>query len=286
MNEKKSVNSLKRQMTAAIAMVLVAGIALASATYAWFVSNNSVKATTTNISAQSNSAYLVIDNAAKGKTDKNSTSSTTASEEVGDGKTYADKAIYPAQWANGFDASKTTTGEKIYQFETAYASDKTKADEKTDTRFAVGAPNAAVTADYALENQFYIGTGTYDGEFTNLKVDSLVVNTASVADTNYDLTTALRALVYIDQNNWAVVSNTGVLQSCLEGTITNSSDQSKDNLGIIRKAKFGKTEGDVNVKIYVYYDGADNNVFTDNLADLQNEVGATVTFSATAEEHK
>ena len=46
MNEKKSVNSLKRQMTAAIAMVLVAGIALASATYAWFVSNNTVKATT------------------------------------------------------------------------------------------------------------------------------------------------------------------------------------------------------------------------------------------------
>ena len=61
MNEKKSVNSLKRQMTAAIAMVLVAGIALASATYAWFVSNNKVEATTTNISAQSNSAYLVID---------------------------------------------------------------------------------------------------------------------------------------------------------------------------------------------------------------------------------
>lgn len=281
-----SVKALKKQLGASVAMVCVAAVALGSSTYAWFVSNNSVKATTTNISAQSNSAYLVIDNAAKGKTDKNSTSSITASEEVGDGKTYADKAIYPAQWANGFDASKTTTGEKIYQFETAYASDKTKADEKTDTRFAVGAPDAAVTADYALKNQFYIGTGTYDGEFTNLKVDSLVVNTASVADTNYDLTTALRALVYIDQNNWAVVSNTGVLQSCLEGTITNSSDQSKDNLGIIRTAKFGKTEGDVNVKIYVYYDGADNNVFTDNLADLQNEVGATVTFSATAEEHK
>ena len=36
MNEKKSVNSLKRQMTAAIAMVLVTCIALASATYTWF----------------------------------------------------------------------------------------------------------------------------------------------------------------------------------------------------------------------------------------------------------
>ena len=82
MNEKKSVNSLKRQMTAAIAMVLVAGIALASATYAWFVSNNKVEATTTNISAQSNSAYLVIDTK---KTSTSSTSSATAAEEVGTG---------------------------------------------------------------------------------------------------------------------------------------------------------------------------------------------------------
>ena len=60
MNEKKSVNSLKRQMTAAIAMVLVAGIALASATYAWFVTNNTVKATTSTISAQSNAAFMKI----------------------------------------------------------------------------------------------------------------------------------------------------------------------------------------------------------------------------------
>lgn len=41
-------------------MVTVAAVALGSSTYAWFVSNNSVTATT-NISAQSNSAYLVID---------------------------------------------------------------------------------------------------------------------------------------------------------------------------------------------------------------------------------
>ena len=56
MTETKSVKTLKKQLGAAIAMVLVAAVALGSSTYAWFVSNNSVKATTTNISAQSNSA--------------------------------------------------------------------------------------------------------------------------------------------------------------------------------------------------------------------------------------
>ena len=41
-------------------MVLVAAVALGSSTYAWFVSNNSVKATTSGISAQSNAAFMVI----------------------------------------------------------------------------------------------------------------------------------------------------------------------------------------------------------------------------------
>ena len=98
MNDSKSVKALKKQMGAAIAMVCVAAIALGSSTYAWFVSNNNVKATTTNISAQSNSAYLVIDTQ---KTNTSSTSSATAAEKVGsnEGDTYKDAALYPAQWA-------------------------------------------------------------------------------------------------------------------------------------------------------------------------------------------
>ena len=61
MNETKSVKALKKQLAAAIAMVCVAAVALGSSTYAWFVSNNTVKGTTTNISAQSNAAFMVID---------------------------------------------------------------------------------------------------------------------------------------------------------------------------------------------------------------------------------
>lgn len=153
-------------------MVLVAAVALGSSTYAWFVSNNQVTATTTQIAAQSNSAYLVIDNKATSQT---STNAAQAGETVGESGTYTDVKLYPAQWKNGFDANKTTTGNKIYQFETAYASDKAKPDEKTGTRFAVGDPTAAVAADYALLNTFYVGTGTYDGEFTNLKVSNMTV---------------------------------------------------------------------------------------------------------------
>ena len=64
MNESKNVKALKKQLAAAIAMVCVAAVALGSSTYAWFVSNNTVKATTSKISAQSNAPFLKIDKTA------------------------------------------------------------------------------------------------------------------------------------------------------------------------------------------------------------------------------
>ena len=67
-------------------MVCVAAVALGSSTYAWFVSNNKVTATTTNISAQSNSAYLVIDTKA---------TSTTSTSSVSAGDT--NTPLYPAK---------------------------------------------------------------------------------------------------------------------------------------------------------------------------------------------
>ena len=57
---RMDTKALKKQMGAAIAMVLVAAVALGSATFAWFVSNNKVDATTSKISAQSNSAFMYM----------------------------------------------------------------------------------------------------------------------------------------------------------------------------------------------------------------------------------
>ena len=281
MNETKSVKALKKQLAAAIAMVCVAAIALGASTYAWFVSNNSVKATTTSIAAQSNSAYLVIDNAKTGKTTTTSTGSTTASETIGANETYTDQYLYPAQWSKTIDTSN-------YQFETAYAQDKDKADEKNNTRFAVGTPAQDVKADYALLNTFYVGTGTYDGEFTNLKVSDITVT----ATEEKSLRTAMRLLVMTYKptttesgttyattaSGWAVVKYDATDQK-----MAIESQSGTD--GIIYTDQFGKKEGDIKVEVYAYYDGADAQVYTTNLEQLKL-CGATVTFDATAKEFK
>jgi hypothetical protein len=56
--EIMKVKSLQKQLMAAIAMVLVAAIALSSATYAWFVNNAQV--TATNVNVQAATAYSLL----------------------------------------------------------------------------------------------------------------------------------------------------------------------------------------------------------------------------------
>ena len=60
MINSKTTSILKRQLVGAIASVLTAFVALSSATYAWYVTNNTVKATTSSISAKTNGFILQI----------------------------------------------------------------------------------------------------------------------------------------------------------------------------------------------------------------------------------
>lgn len=309
MVETKSVSALKKQLAAAIAMVLVAAIALGSSTYAWFVSNNTVTATTTNISAQSNSAYLVIDNAAKGHTDTNSTAAVTASE------TPITTKLYPAQ----------VTANGVWQ--SAYASATNAAAEKDTTRFTIksngktdGSAEAAVAEKYAMKNTFFVGTGTYDGEFENLKVTNVSVSAkggtdlytiASASDLGYadeattyaylkgttpatasdfitkaqydaltgtsELVAAMRVLV-VCGSNWVVWKNGAQVTTYKTTAADEVALSGQATGGVLASSVVKGTDREVDV--YVFYDGADTNVFSDNLADLK-DCGVTITFEAT-----
>lgn len=57
---------MKMQLMATAASVLISGVALTSATYAWYVSNHTVEATTTQISATTNGFILQIATADQG----------------------------------------------------------------------------------------------------------------------------------------------------------------------------------------------------------------------------
>ena len=262
MNEKKSVNSLKRQMTAAIAMVLVAGIALASATYAWFVTNNKVDATTTNISAQSNAAFMTIENGATGAKDSDKTSVST--------KLGKDTKLYPATFGEETGATKG-------KFMTGYGTDLDNGGLKSELKLVStnGTPDEANTAKYALKEQFNISSKGQD--LSDLKVES--IETATDAATDQLLKTALRVLVTnSDASKWVVY---GLDAAGTKYEIKLSSDTSNANVAL-----GDVTAGsDTLVNVYLYYEGKDTNVKTRNLQDgkLDASQSVKINFTATAD---
>ena len=80
MNSHTEAVKLKRQMLEAFAMVIIAFVALTSATYAWYVSNHRVKATTSTISAIADDVVLQI---SKGTVPEHGSSSATIAAQKG-----------------------------------------------------------------------------------------------------------------------------------------------------------------------------------------------------------
>ena len=265
MNETKSVKALKKQMAAAIAMVCVAAVALGSSTYAWFVTNNKVDATSSSISAQSNAAFMYIRDEKETSTDLTSDDSSVDS-----------KALYPAHWAL---TSEKTTYADAGNFYKAYAQgvgaaamDSNTLAKITDTKGTEkeGTPAAAVASDYAVKNTFYVGTkGT---NLTNLIVDNnttgniAIVDKSAKSNANAEFDDALRILVTCG-DNWVLCDKNSILgasntENKLADTVTAGTEQK--------------------IEIYVFYDGDSTKIYTNNLEHLTTaSKNIKVTFTAT-----
>lgn len=260
---RMDTKALKKQMGAAIAMVLVAAVALGSATFAWFVTNNKVDATTSTISAQSNAAFMYIRN--KDSTDTNKTSDTADITE--------NRELYPAAWANHFDENKKKDGALVYQFETATAQSPTASTIEETTRRAVGAPDSdEVLNKYAVKNTFKVGSkGT---KLTNLVVDPKEngISLVSGDNSNTQFDDALRILVKCGEN-WVLCDKSSVLDS-----------SKKDNSNLLATEIQPGDANEVEVDIYVFYDGDNSAIYTNNLGSLKDaSKKIKVTLTATAD---
>ena len=132
-----------------------------------------------------------------------------------------------------------------------------------------GSPTDAVTAQYAVKNTFYVGSkGT--------TLENLVVTAAALKDEggnsstsdNNSLDSALRILVTCG-NNWVLCDKSSIL-AANDGNNTN-------------KLADTVSSQETQVDIYVFYDGDDAQVFTNNLPDLKEASKCiTVQFDATA----
>lgn len=252
---RMDTKALKKQMGAAIAMVLVAAVALGSATFAWFVSNNSVTATTSKISAQSNAPFLKIDKTAI-------TAGSTTSISYADN---ADVKLYPAQ------VVKNTDNKPL--FKSAYASAANATTELAKSRYDVGDAATAVEGEFAIKKSFKIGTADAKaGSFKNLIVSKVELTSTGTEG----LEDALSILV-VCGDNWAVYKKSG------DGLVLTEYKDKVSAAGNNTNGVLADTitaNSSVDVDVYVFYDGSETNVYTDNL-DKLTAIGATVTFTAT-----
>lgn len=98
------VRQMKRQVAIAAVSVVMAAVALGAATYAWFVTNSAVKATTSSISAQTDGMVLQIVAGDTPNHNDNPEAQTTASaqgNQISPSSTNdANSWFVPASWAN------------------------------------------------------------------------------------------------------------------------------------------------------------------------------------------
>ena len=249
MTETKSVKTLKKQLGAAIAMVLVAAVALGSSTYAWFVSNNQVTADVGNITAQSNAAFLQIDKVS------NITAGSTSTE-----ITNLNAQLYPVR-----PVSTTITADK-------------KASEITwETSYAKKADAALSTGDYYgvtdPENNSYIKTtqvyvNTSQGAFTNLKVDSVDV---SAVTSDAKIVGAVGVL-FTCGDNWELWTNQVAYVNGSEAKWTKK-------VGSTNALAATVDNNATTVNVTVFYDGDYGTIFTNNLGNLKD---AKISFALSA----
>lgn len=251
---RMDTKALKKQMGAAIAMVLVAAVALGSATFAWFVTNNKVDATTTNIAAQSNAAYMTIENGTAGAKASDKTSVVTTI--TGPIK------LYPATFG---EQSGSTEG----TFATGYGKDLDNATLASNLT-TVGTPDQADEKGYAKKEQFNISSKGQN--LSDLKVES-VEGSTDAADGQL-LKTSFRVLVTnADASAWVVY---GLGDNGYEIKLSSAGNKSKPALGSVTAGE------DTLVNVYVFYEGSDTNIHTKNLQENKLDALQSVKINFTA----
>lgn len=170
--------ALKKQLGAAIAMVLVAAIALGAATFAWFVNNNAVTATGVDVSTSSAVPNLYI-------TSTGQTTGTMTPAEKNPTK------LYPVSTndANNFYETKHWTTDNVHALADEYQL-AIKRDQNEETK-----EYNNVYADYTFE------LGVSNGKM-NVYFDSSNVATTLAANTQ--MGTAGRFAIKFGDGNWTL----------------------------------------------------------------------------------
>lgn len=245
--------AIKRQLLAAIAMVLVAAIALGSSTYAWFANNNKVEANGMKITATTEGANLEISDS---KTFKAGTLVVTSAaegvkllpthyvtaEDKGESGKYKDNTTTTkGTWAHAFS----------YEYDKVFGTDTYKNATKVDPVGTLGATSSKT--DWALVVPLYLRLNPQSKiQVEDIKAIVTIAHAKGTGETAGGMTTAGRVAFITDTTKKTVIGG--------QGYATGATSAS---LGTISKAG---DAGMLTVYAVIYFDGDDASCTSANFA--------------------
>lgn len=254
-----TVKALRKQLMAAIAMVVVAAVALSSSTYAWFVTNSTVTADGMTVQATAENGIEIKEKTA--------------------GSAWASAAT--GLHSTGNSLAPTSTSDVVNWYHaSALAKDKSDVDMGTIETLTLteytGVAKVAEghTVGYYIHDQFQIRA-------TNTAASNLKVSALTVTGTQDSLAPGLRVAIKVG----------GVLSICApiaEATLSYSVGDGRtsvtavdiDGLKAVTLADSVTTAG-IDVDVFVFFEGEDGKICTDNIPDTLQKLSITLDFTAT-----
>lgn len=256
-----TVKALRKQLMAAIAMVVVAAVALSSSTYAWFAANTEVTANGMQVSAKADNTFLLI------SADKTSASEIQQQGLIVAGMNVNNPKLYPS--APATDATMVeylsvadghnkvgggaiaTAGEEVVDENTANAV------TNWYTASAKTVDAATIKADTALQLVSFEGyvikkTVTLTVAAGSSPVENLTVKPEFTQAGSGNDIGAVKVVITTSDNGFAIVDSTrNNIPVDIKGSNTVLTDTTT-----------------VTVNMYIYYDGNNDSVYTNNAANL------------------
>ena len=234
-----STKALKKQLMAAIAMVIVAAVALSSATYAWFANNNKVTADGISLTAQSEGVMLII------------------------GATQADLA-------NKVTSATLTTnnkGENLYPVHPIYTADSTITAWNhafSDKYDAAISNSTEEPIDPADKGKYYLETSVWiklDNQTSDASVSNLRASKVELTGMTDNLLPSARVLMMVENQVKGVYANGQWIAT--DGSADGTTPFTKttltaDAVGAPVLDESLAVGDEVEVKLFVYFDGRDD----------------------------
>lgn len=261
----KRKNSAVKKLIPAAGMLALSASMLATSTYAWFSMNTTVTVSTMSINAKSDSTFLLIGTGENNTASKIQSAKSTSVTTLGNAGDYTELIPSTPAIATDLTAYGATEGAPLYgksaitnlstaatvgNWWTANSDDPANATTNTINVTPLTADNFS---QYVIKKTVYLTVAVGANEANNLSITPTF--TAQTADKDYS---GVKVLVATDDGAMAIL-NKDSGKTDIKGTNTSIT-----------------SSGVRQVDLYIYYDGKDTTVNSNNKANL---VGANVTFT-------